>query len=303
MATTSVERRLAGATALVTGASSGVGLEIARALAAGGARVLMPVRDRAKGERAASGIRSGIPDADLVVHHVDLARFATVTALTERLSGEETAIDLFVMNAGIVLLGDRERHVTEDGNELHLQTNFLGHAALTFGLLPLLRAGRARVAVQCSLAAAVYRFDERDLQSRRRYRPLRAYGRSKTALGLFGRELGRRSDAESWGVSVNLCHPGVSPGTGIAPDVRARMKGGIVNRVVDRLGNTPAQAAESALAALGRDAGTGRFFAPSGAFGFSGLPRARRLFRPLRDAAAAQRAWAVAAELERSGGR
>src|SRR5690554_6415476 len=115
MATASDDTRgISGATALVTGASSGVGLEIARALAARGARVLMPVRDRTKGERVAAGIRAQNPDAALVVHDIDLARFGTVTALAERLRGDERAIDIFVMNAGIITLGDRRRHLTED---------------------------------------------------------------------------------------------------------------------------------------------------------------------------------------------
>ncbi|MGB3375809.1 MAG: SDR family NAD(P)-dependent oxidoreductase, partial [Microbacterium sp.] len=194
-----------GRRALVTGASSGVGREVARALAAEGAHVILPVRDRGRGEAAVQSIRDSVPDAALEVCELDLADFGSVAALGERLRAEGAPIELYVMNAGIILLGDSQRHVSVDGHELHLQTNFLGHAALTRELMPLLRIGRARVAVQLSLAAARGPLD--DLECERRYSAWRAYAGSKRALGLWGVVLARRSAVEGWGLNVNLCHP------------------------------------------------------------------------------------------------
>lgn len=288
-----------GRRALVTGASSGVGREIARALAAGGAHVLLPVRDRARGEAAGRSIRESVPDASIEICALDLAGLATVRALGERLRAESVPIELFVMNAGIILLGDRERHVSIDGHELHLQTNFLGHAALTRELMPLLRAGQARVAVQLSLAAARGRLD--DLEGERRYSAWRAYAGSKRALGLWGVELARRSAAEGWGLGVNLCHPGVAPDTGIAAGMRRKPKGGEESggtaQLARRLGNTPAQAAEPALMALMTDAAPGSFFVPGGRFGLTGAPRERPLFKSLRDAGESRRMWEYADSL------
>ncbi|MGF2949295.1 SDR family NAD(P)-dependent oxidoreductase [Microbacterium alcoholitolerans] len=292
---TGMTGRWSGRRALVTGASSGVGLEIARALAAGSAHVILPVRDRSRGDAAMRSIRESVPDASLEVRDLDLADFASVAALGKRLRAEGAPIELYVMNAGIILLGDGERHVTVDGHELHLQTNFLGHAALTRELMPLLCAGRARVAVQLSLAAARGRLD--DLECKRRYSAWRAYAGSKRALGLWGAELARRSAAEGWGLNVNLCHPGVAPDTGIAVGVRRRPKGGETGgraQLARRLGSTPAQAAEPALMALASDAGIGKFYVPGGTFGMSGAPRERALFRALRDADAARRMWEFA---------
>lgn len=203
---TASRARLAGSTALVTGGSDGVGLEIVRMLADAGADVIMPVRNRAKGEAAIERIRETVRDARIVLHDLDLARLDSVDALTAGLR-EEAAIDICVLNAGVVLLGDRRRHLTADGFELHFQTNFLGHAALIRGILPLLERSRARVVVQTSIAAARARIDWNDLNGARRYSPYRAYAASKLALSLFGLELARRSGR----ITVNLSHPGVVP--------------------------------------------------------------------------------------------
>ncbi|WP_353809833.1 SDR family oxidoreductase [Agromyces sp. SYSU T00194] len=290
-----------GRRALVTGASSGVGVEVARALAGAGAEVLMPVRDRGKGERVADEIRASTPDAQLHVRDLDLAVLDSVRGLADALRREERPIDLLVLNAGVVLLGEHGRRVTVDGNELHLQVNFLGHAALVLGLLPLLRRRGARVAIQCSLAAATARIDWDDPQPERRYAPMRAYAASKLALGLFGMELGRRSAEVGWGIRVNLCHPGVAPGTGIAPAVRALVPPVLLHAAEEHTGNPPAQAAEPALLALASEGdGTG-FFGPSGVLQLAGPGAEEPAFRRLRSPTEAARAWRFALDRVGSG--
>ncbi|MGI9823885.1 SDR family NAD(P)-dependent oxidoreductase [Agromyces sp. Marseille-Q5079] len=280
---------LGGARALVTGASSGIGLEIARALAGAGAEVTMPVRDREKGARAMAEIRRTAPDSRLELADLDLARLDSVRALAAVVNADSRPFEFLVLNAGIVLLGDPVRHVSTDGYELHFQTNFLGHAVLVLAILPLLVAGHARVAVQTSLAAATGRLDLHDTLGIERYTPLRAYGASKLALGLFGVELGRRASD----VGVELCHPGIAPDTGIAADLRARASAAQA-RLSRGLGSTPAQAAEPALAALTGEVGAGRMVAPSGAFQLSGPPAPARRFRRLDDPATAAAVWSFA---------
>jgi len=274
------DQPFAGRTALVTGATGGIGLEIARALAAGGARVILPARNRQKGERVAAEL-PGSTVADL-----DLARLDSVRAFAASL---DEPIHLCVLNAGIVLLGDRTRHVTADGYELHWQTNLLGQTALVRGVLPLLRAGHARIAVQCSIAAAVGRLHWDDLQRERHYGPFRAYAQSKLALGVFGLELGRREPD----LHVALCHPGVAPATAIAAPIRALLPDRVVDAVVQSFGNPPQRAAESALMAMGVDAAAGGFYGPKGLAQLSGHPRRLRLYHRLRDADAARRIWAT----------
>lgn len=286
---------LHGRVALVTGASDGVGLEIASALAAAGAELVLPVRNREKGERAMAGIRERVPGAHLSLRDLDLARLASVRALIERLHADGAPLSMLVLNAGIVMLGDRRRHVTEDGWELHVQTNFLGHAVLTLGILPLLRAGTARVAVQGSLAAGVVRLRPDDLTRARPCGPFRAYGASKVALDLFACELARRSAAGRWGLTVHLCHPGIAPDTAIAPLVRVRAENSPLARFARRLGNTPARAADPALQALVTDAAPPALFGPAGFGHLAGASGPQRLPRRLADPVAGRRMWEFAA--------
>ncbi|MBL5974448.1 MAG: SDR family NAD(P)-dependent oxidoreductase [Candidatus Leucobacter sulfamidivorax] len=286
----------AGRTALVTGGSDGIGLEIARWLALAGARVLLPVRNREKGERAAARIRESAPGARLELLDLDLARLDSVAALVSELRDAGEPIELAVLNAGIVQLGERRRSVTVDGFELAFQTNCLGHFALALGILPLLRACGARIAVQGSVAAAGARLRWGDLQGAQRYGAFRAYRSSKLALGLFGVELARRSAAEGWGLGVQLCHPGIAPGSAIAPALRALLPPELVRTATAYLGNPPRQAALTALAALAAPpTASPRMFVPAGPFGLAGPPRERAPFAELERAGDARLLWELAA--------
>ncbi|NLE96639.1 MAG: SDR family oxidoreductase [Propionibacterium sp.] len=282
---------MAGATAVVTGASDGIGLEIAQALAGSGAAVILPVRNREKGQRAVARIRESVPDARLALRDLDLARLDTVAALVQALRDESARIDHLVLNAGVILLGDRERHVTEDGFELHFQTNFLGHYALTLGLLPLLRTSRGRVVVQTSLATRFGRVAWDDLQLQHRYSAFRAYASSKAALGLFATEFARRSDDEAWGVTLGISHPGVAPDTSIAGPLRAKRTGSGSHKVSARLGHSPAEAALPALMAMMSTPRPGEMCVPR--YEISGQPKRRRIYRRISDPAAAARIWDV----------
>src|SRR6185369_10714723 len=116
-------------------------------------------------------------------------------------------IHLLVNNAGVMTPPSRQ--ATADGFELQFGSNHLGHFALVAHLLPLLRAGRARVTSQISIAANQGSINWDDLNWERSYVGLRAYSQSKIAFGLFG--LDRQSKAHGWGVTSNLSHPGVAP--------------------------------------------------------------------------------------------
>ncbi|HEY3559390.1 MAG TPA: SDR family oxidoreductase [Kribbella sp.] len=200
---------LSGRRAVVTGASDGMGLGIATRLAAAGAEVIMPVRNPRKGESAIAEIKRTVPDAQVSLRTLDLSSLESVTALGDTLRAEGNPIHLLINNAGV--MQPPERQSTVDGFELQFGTNYLGHFALVGRLLPLLRAGNARVTSQVSVAARRGTINWDDLNWERSYDGMRAYRQSKIALGLFGLELDRRSKANGWGITSNLSHPGVAP--------------------------------------------------------------------------------------------
>jgi NAD(P)-dependent dehydrogenase (short-subunit alcohol dehydrogenase family) len=203
---------LSGRFAVVTGANSGLGLGLAKRLAAGGADVVMAIRCRTKGETAIAEIRREAPSAKLIIRHLDLSSLKSVAALGEELAAEGRPIDVLINNAGVMT--PPRRHETRDGFELQFGTNHLGHFALTGHLLPLLRAAQsARVVTVSSLAATQRNLDFDDIadaNARHGYKPMRCYGLAKLAQLMFAVELDRRSAVGGWGLMSNAAHPGLS---------------------------------------------------------------------------------------------
>jgi NAD(P)-dependent dehydrogenase (short-subunit alcohol dehydrogenase family) len=113
--------------------------------------VLLPVRNPRKGEAAITKIRQAAPDTNVTLHALDLSSLDSVAALGETLQEEGRPIHILINNAGVMTPPDRQ--TTPDGFELQFGTNHLGHFALVAHLLPLLRAGHARVTSQISVAA------------------------------------------------------------------------------------------------------------------------------------------------------
>ena len=291
---------LTGRLAVVTGASDGIGHVVARRLAAAGAEVVLPVRSPEKGERAAQRIRDAVPGAVVSTRQLDLSSLASVAGLVDGLVSEGRPVHLLVNNAGV--MRPPQRQETVDGFELQMGTNHLGHVALTLGLLPLLREGRARVVHQTSVAARSGRVDLDDLDARRSYDVMAAYSASKIAVGLFARELDRRSREAGWGVSSTLAHPGVSPtnllaaqpGMGrprVAPERRlivALSRLGVV-------GTVESAALPALVAAAGPGSAGDQFWGPRRTLG--GPPAEVPFWSPLRDTAEARRLWDVSEQL------
>jgi NAD(P)-dependent dehydrogenase (short-subunit alcohol dehydrogenase family) len=260
--------KLTGKLAVVTGASDGVGFHIAARLAEAGAEVIMPVRTQKKGDAAAERIRAVAKDATITTRSLDLSSLDSVAALADQLNSEGRPIDILINNAGV--MHPPQRLTTKDGFELQFGTNHLGHFALTLGLLPLLRAGKARVTHQTSIAARGADMNWDDLNFERDYNVGKAYASSKVASGLFARELDARSRAQGWGISSNLAHPGVSPTNLLAAQPgMGRERAGAERRLItflSRIGvaGTPQSAALPAvLAATGPLSRGDQFFGPT----------------------------------------
>lgn len=298
---------LSGRRAVVTGGSDGIGLRIATRLAAAGADVLLPVRNRTKGEAAVATIRSAYPDADLTLHDLDLSSLASVDALGATLAADGRPIHLLINNAGVMT--PPERQSTAEGFELQFGTNHLGHVALVGRLLPLLIAGRARVTSQISVAANRGSINWNDLQWERSYDGMNAYSQSKIAFGLFGLELDRRSRAAGWGITSNLSHPGIAPTSLLsARSEIGREEDTFGVRVIRALSargllvGTPDSAALPALLAatapeVDVEPAGGRFYGPSGPGRMGGRPAEQKLYSRLTSAEDATRMWQVSEQL------
>lgn len=194
---------LTGTRALVTGASSGLGLETARALAGAGAGVVLGVRDLAAGQEAAAAISTSTGNQEVGVARLDLADLGSVRAFVDAWRGP---LHMLVNNAGIMALPQLTR--TPQGSEMQFAVNYLGHFALTVGLHDaLVRAGGARIVSLSSNAHffSPVMFDDLDFENRP-YEPFSAYGQSKTACVLLAVEATRRWSDE--GILANAVNPG-----------------------------------------------------------------------------------------------
>ncbi|MCP2334289.1 SDR family NAD(P)-dependent oxidoreductase [Actinoalloteichus caeruleus] len=192
---------LRGRTAVVTGATSGLGHVMARVLAERGAHVVLAVRDLARG-RAASAELVG----DTEVRQLDLGDLASVRSFAAALAADHHGVDLLVNNAGVGFAGAPP---TVEGFEGALGVNHLGHFVLTGLLMPVLERGSgSRVLTVASDFARYGRLDPDRLDTH--LSPARAYARSKLANVLFGAELDRLLRDGGSPVRSVLAHPGMT---------------------------------------------------------------------------------------------
>lgn len=197
---------LRGTVVVVTGASTGLGSETARALAARGAQVVLAVRDRARGESAMAAIRDTVSDAALDMALLDLASLVSVRSFASQLLRRYERIDVLINNAG-VMYSPLER--TVEGFELQFGTNHLGHFLLTNLLVPaILTAAPSRIV---NLSSGGHRGSDivwhDPNYEHRPYDKFESYGQSKTANILFTVELDRRLAGR--GVRSYAVHPGM----------------------------------------------------------------------------------------------
>jgi NAD(P)-dependent dehydrogenase (short-subunit alcohol dehydrogenase family) len=273
----------AGRTAVVTGATSGLGLATARALAAAGARVVLAVRDTERGAAVAADLTG-----DVEVRRLDLADLASVRTFAEGWAGE---LDILVNNAGIMMVPLGR---TADGFELQFGTNHLGHFALTNLLLPHVTD---RVV---TVSSGVHRAGSIDLDDlnwqRRRYSPELAYGQSKLANLLFTLELQRRLAAGGSRVRATAAHPGWAA-TNLQSHSGSRLKGvgmAIGNRV---LGSSAEDGALPILFAASVDIPGGSYVGPDRFFELRGRPTLVGRSARASDPEMARKLWTASAEL------
>jgi NAD(P)-dependent dehydrogenase (short-subunit alcohol dehydrogenase family) len=274
---------MTGRSVIVTGADSGIGRAAARAFAGAGARVVLAVRDTAKGEAAAAAM-----PGTTEVRRLDLASLVSVR---EFAGGWRGPLDLLVNNAG-VMVPPLSR--TAEGFELQFGTNHLGHFALTNLLLPGITG---RVVTVSSTGHRIGRIDFDDLNwERKPYKPWRAYGQSKLANLLFTAELQRRLTEAGSLVLATAAHPGYA-----ATNLQFH-SGRRVNEIVSRIGNRLiAQDEEGGalptLYAAVADVPPAAFAGPGGFMEQRGAPKLVGRSDAALDADAARRLWDVSEQL------
>ncbi len=221
---------LTGKTALVTGATTGLGLETAATLAAAGARVILTARSEEKALAAADAIAERAPDASVSWVVMDLADLASVREAADEVAKLVDSIEILVNNAGVMFTPEGR---TTDGFETQFGTNHLGHFALTARLAPLLIAAESARVLNVSSAGhgfGAIDFDDPNFD-RRPYDKFEAYGQSKTANILFSRELDRRLGPS--GVRSNALHPGM-----IMTELARHMEPDDMGKMVERAAAT-----------------------------------------------------------------
>ena len=279
-------------TSIVTGANSGIGLETALGLARAGHRVVLAVRNPAKGEVAIADLRSRSGNDDIEQLALDLASLASIREFGERWDRRGEPIDVLVNNAGLTM---STRQTTADGFEMTFGVNHLGPFLLTAVLGDSLRA-RGKGARIVNVASGAHAFARQGLDfddlmyEHRKYgwKGLAPYAASKLANILFTRELARRLD--DTGITANCVHPGA-----VATNLAGEGDGGKLGEIVMKLGRpfmrTPEHGARTSLhVALAPEVAeiTGTYFANS---------KPAKISKYASDDAAAARLWSVSEAL------
>jgi len=285
-----------GRLAIVTGSNTGLGYDTARALAQHGAKVVMAVRDTAKGESAAARIRSLSPGADVTVQKLDLGSLAAVKDAAAEMAAAYPRIDLLINNAGVMY---PPKSNTADGFELQFGTNHLGHFALTGLLLKnLLPVDGSRVVVVASLAHNIRaKIDFDDLQwEKRSYDRVASYGQSKLANLMFAYDLQRRLAAAKAKTIAVAAHPGFA-----ATELMRHMPGGNLpgfDWLTSKIFNTAEMGAlPTLMAATAPTVKGGQYYGPDGIRELRGHPKLVGSSRQSKDEAVQERLWTVSEEL------
>ncbi|OAY65552.1 short-chain dehydrogenase TIC 32, chloroplastic-like isoform X2 [Ananas comosus] len=203
-----------GLTAIVTGASSGIGAETCRVLALRGVHVIMGVRNASAGACVKAVIIKEIPNAKVDVMVLDLSSMSSIRNFAENFNSQNLPLNILINNAGIAFAPFT---LSEDGIELHFATNHLGHFLLTHLLLE----GMKRTAQETNIEGRIIivssdsykltyhegiRFDR--INDELGYKSILAYGQSKLANILHAQELSKQLKHEDVKITVNALHPG-----------------------------------------------------------------------------------------------
>jgi NAD(P)-dependent dehydrogenase (short-subunit alcohol dehydrogenase family) len=287
-----------GKTILITGATSGIGLETAKVLSEKGAKIILPVRNLEKGKHAEQEIKQRFKSADVTLMKLDISDLDSVRLFADEFLKKYSKLDLLLNNAGI--MWTPQRKTTKQDQELQFATNHLGHFLLTGLLMPLLKSTpNSRVISQSSVLhkkgqgqnfePTIY-FD--DLNFSKSYDTKKAYAQSKLANLLFTYELDRRFKAANIHSIATASHPGYTA-TNLQKDAGFMMK--VMNVLLAQkvnMGSLPILRAATEQHLKGAE-----FFGPTKMNEMKGFPELVRSSDTSYDSNLAKKLWDVSEKL------
>lgn len=280
---------------VVTGANSGLGYETTIALAKQGAKVIMACRSVSKAKSAKDKILQQLPNAELEVMEIDLSSLQSVRNFAEAYQNQYNTLDVLINNAGVMAPPYAK---TEDGFELQLGANYLGHFLLTGLLLPtLLKTPQSRVVTLSSLVHknGIINFD--DLQSEKKYDAMKAYAQSKLACLIFAFELQRRLEQAGHHQTISTAsHPGIAD-TELSRNMPKIIYYFAKYTIAPFFTHAPREGAKpTVLAAIG-DAKGGMYFGPTGYREMKGKAGLASFTDESKDEKLAKKLWEVSEAL------
>ncbi|KAJ0104738.1 hypothetical protein Patl1_18091 [Pistacia atlantica] len=202
-------------TAIITGATSGIGAETARVLAKRGVRVVIPARDLKKAVEVKEGIQKESPEAEIILFEIDLSSLASVQRFCHEFLALGLPVNILINNAGVY---SKNLEFSEDKIEMTFATNYLGHYLLTEMLIEKMIETADKTGVQgtiINLSSVIHSWVKRDdfcfsrMLNPKNYNGTRAYAQSKLANILHVKELSRQLQSRNARVSINAVHPGI----------------------------------------------------------------------------------------------
>ncbi|KAH9720370.1 NAD(P)-binding Rossmann-fold superfamily protein [Citrus sinensis] len=202
-------------TAIITGATSGIGAETARVLAKRGVRVVIPARDLKRAAEVKEGIQRESPNAEVLLFEIDLSSLVSVQRFCHQFLALGLPLNILINNAGVY---SKNLEFSEDKIEMTFATNYLGHYLLTEMVLEKMIETAAETGVQgriINLSSVIHSWVKRDdfcftrLLNPKNYNGTCAYAQSKLATIMHAKEMSRQLKARNARVTINVVHPGI----------------------------------------------------------------------------------------------
>lgn len=283
--TTDLIGPLLGRTALITGGTEGVGLEVARELARNGAKVIICADEIIKGEKALMDLRASMHGGQVSYEHIDFADLASVKEFADKFRIEHDDLHILINNHEVS--GFPERMNSAQGHEMMFAVNYLSQFALTAQLFSLLeQADDARIVFQTSPMHEKGVMDFFDLDATHYYEANKAYAQSMLAMLIFARELDRRLRETRLEVKSIPVYSGAK-----------------MNSLLSRMFHSVVKVApESAalpilFAATAPEAMSGHYYGPDGLIGLKGHPVEQDCALQAKNLQAAEKLWEISEEM------